>query len=151
MRLLLSAVFVLATTGIALADDKAPAGDLAKLQGKWKGTIGQGELEVTVEIKDTTVTASYVSGQGENVSLKGKLKVDDKAQPKTVDWVEFKRDNGDEMPDNLAIYELSGDEWKICNGGPGNPRPTEFKNGDDGQPSLITLKRVKEEKKSDSK
>ena len=58
------------------------------------------------------------------------------------DWVNFTTKTGDTAPANLGIYKLSGDAITICNGGPGNARPTEFKAGEGGQPpQLFVLNR----------
>jgi uncharacterized protein (TIGR03067 family) len=118
------------------------SGDLAKVQGKWRTTIGSNhETPVDIEIKGTAVTAAFPNEQGEMMRLKGELKLDPKAKPKTVDWLKFTAPDGEDLPDNLGIYELDGDDWKVCNGGPGMPRPTEFRQGEGGPPNLIILKR----------
>jgi hypothetical protein len=49
-----------------------------------------------------------------------------------------------EFPEILAIYELSGDELRICNGGPNNDRPTEFKAGDGCLADCLTFKKKKD-------
>ena len=73
---------------------------------------------------------------------KGEIKIDEAAKPeKTLDWVNFTTKTGDKAPVNLGIYELNGDAITICNGGPGNERPTEFKAGEGGQPQLFVLNR----------
>ena len=43
----------------------------------------------------------------------------------------------------LAIYEISGDTCKICSGGPGNPRPTQFVGSSDPLtfPRMVTYAR----------
>ena len=69
---------------------------------------------------------------------------------KTIDWTNFKA-NGDDVPDNFGVYELKDDEFKVCNGGPGNDRPKKFEDAGDGMPSVVVFKRVKEEKKEEKK
>jgi hypothetical protein len=56
-------------------------------------------------------------------------------------WVKFVRPNGQEAPDNLGLDEFNGKTLQICNGGPGNERPTEFKAGEGGPPPLVVLTR----------
>ena len=92
-----------------------------------------------------TRSATFTTPEGEKRTIKGELKIDDKARPKTIDWVKFKAPDGEDLPDNLAIYELDGDTFKVCNGGPNNPRPTELKAGDEGPPNLMIFKRQKDE------
>jgi uncharacterized protein (TIGR03067 family) len=144
MRTMLPAVVITLSAGAVWADDETPKGDLAKLQGTWKGTIGPNQdVPVTVKIDGKSVTATFTNDEGKEVALKGEMKVDDKAKPKTVDFVKFTDPDGKEMPDNLGIYELNDDEWKVCNGGANNPRPTEFKEGEEGGQHLLVLKREK--------
>ena len=137
-----------------LADDKPLEGDLAKMQGKWTGKAGpEKNFEIKIEIKGKAVTVFFTPPDGDEIQIKGELKVDEKAKPhKTMDWTKFKNPvNGDEMPDNFALYEIKDDEFKVCSGGPGNDRPAKFEDGDDGMPSLIVFKKVKEEKKEEKK
>jgi uncharacterized protein (TIGR03067 family) len=139
---------ILAFVAPAGADDKsaAPTGDLAKFQGKWKTKMGRDkQIDVAITIKDKSVTANGTGQDGQSFEIKGEIKLDENAKPhKTVDWVKFTRPNGDDMPDNLGIYTFEGeDSIKICNGGPGKDRPTEFKADDEGH-GLIVLKRDKD-------
>ena len=145
MRTLLPAVLVVLCASVARADEEKPKGDLAKLQGTWKGSVGaNNDVAVTLKIDGKTLTATVTDGEGKAMTLKGEIKVDDKAKPKTVDFVKFTDgSSGKELPDNLGIYELNEDEWKVCTGGHDNPRPTEFKEGDEGGPHLLVLKREK--------
>ncbi|SIO44032.1 uncharacterized domain TIGR03067 protein [Singulisphaera sp. GP187] len=131
---------------LATAADDAPKGDLAKFQGKWKTSLGpEKNITLTVEIKGSVVTASGSAPDGQTFEIKGEIKLDAAAKPfKTVDWVKFVGPDGNESPDNKGLYEFVDDDTiKICNGGPGNDRPTEFKEGENEKPSLIVLKREK--------
>lgn len=129
----------------ALADDE-PEGDLAKLQGTWQAKVGPNQdVPITVVIKGKTVKATFTNSEGEQRSLDGKLKLDETTTPRHIDWVEFTMPDGSAIEDNQAIYRFDGDDQvEICNGGPGNERPTEFKQVDGGPPNLIILKRVKD-------
>lgn len=132
----------------ATAQEKAPEGDLGKLQGQWKTLIGpEKNIPLVVTIKDKTITAVLKSPQGEDFTLTGELKLDEKASPKTIDWINFKTPAGDETQPNYGLYKFEGDKWVVCNGGPGNPRPKEMKAGQDGPPNLIEFERVKPEPK----
>lgn len=131
----------------AAADDDAPKGDLGKFQGKWKATVGpEKNVTLSILIKKSAVTATIAAPDGQEFEIKGEIKLDETAKPtKTVDWVKFIGPDGNEAPDNKGLYELvDADTIKVCNGGPGNDRPTEFKDGDGGNPSLIILKRAKD-------
>jgi uncharacterized protein (TIGR03067 family) len=67
-----------------------------------------------------------VAKNGQEYEITGEIKLDEDAKPyKTIDWVEFVRPNGQEALDNLGLYEYNGETLRICNGGPGNERPTE--------------------------
>ena len=127
----------------ARADDPAPKGDLAKLQGTWTAKVGpEKSIPISLTIKGTTVTLAFTTPEGDEVKSTGALKLDETAKPyKTIDWVKFTRPDGEDALDNLSIYEFVGDDLKLCSGGPGNERPTEFKAGEGGPPHLVVLKR----------
>jgi uncharacterized protein (TIGR03067 family) len=115
-------------------------GDLAKLQGRWSGKAGREQTtSVTVTIQGTSASFSISGPRGQRQS-KGEIKLDENAKPhKTLDWLNFTTSSGESAPSNLAIYTLKGDTLTVCSGGPGNERPTEFKAGERGRPSLIVL------------
>jgi uncharacterized protein (TIGR03067 family) len=148
MRTLLSAAICAATISAlgvarARADEPAPSGDLAKLQGDWTATFGpQNNIVVVLTVKGNSALLAF-SRDGQSIESMGEIKIDEKAKPhKTLDWVKFTTQTGDTAPVNLGIYRLSGDAITICNGGPGNERPTEFKAGEAGQPpQLFVLNR----------
>src|SRR5205809_79202 len=98
------------------ADEPVPKGDLAKLQGRWKATVGpQKNIPVTLTIKGTTASYAVNAPNGEEYKATGELKVNESAQPhKTIDWVKFTRPNGEPAPENLSIYEFVGDDLKLC-------------------------------------
>jgi uncharacterized protein (TIGR03067 family) len=144
VRILLG-VSLLVIVAAARAEDK-PAGDLGLMQGKWKTMVGPNkDIPVVLEIKGKKAKASFHDAEGKAMSIEGEVLLDEKADPKRLDWVHFTRPNGEEADPNLAIYKFNGDVLTICNGGPNNPRPTEFKNGDNGPPNLIVFEKVKDE------
>ncbi len=155
MRQLFAAIVIAATASVASAQEKpkadAPKDDLAKLQGKWSATVGPNkDIPIVFEIKDRTVTL-IVTIEGEDRTITGELKIDETKSPKHLDWLKFTTPDGQELDDNLAIYKIDGDELTTCSGGPGNERPTEFKEGEGGPPNLTVLKRVKDEAKKEEK
>jgi uncharacterized protein (TIGR03067 family) len=135
----------------ALADE--PKGDLANLQGKWAGKIGpNNEATMTVTIKGKSVELEFSPPRNPNVpepKLAGEIIVDEKAIPKTFDWVKFLGPAGRELPPILGIYKLEGDTWTTCTSAANKERPAEFKAGENAPPRLTTFARVKE--KADEK
>jgi uncharacterized protein (TIGR03067 family) len=139
-------IAVLGPLLVAAADAAEPKGDLAKFQGKWKTMVGpEKNFPIALLIKGTTVTVSGSTPDGQDFEVKGEIKLDDAAKPfKTIDWVKFAGPEGNDLPENKGIYELvDGDTIKVCNGGPGKDRPTEFKDGEAGSPDVTLLKREK--------
>jgi len=145
--------FLLVGVPTARSADEAPKGDLGKMQGKWTGMIGpENNVPLVLVLKGNSVTINVTRPDtGQAIEFKGEIRIDEKTKPKQWDWAKFTAPNGEEVPDNLAVYELDGDTLKVCSGGPGNPRPSELKAGDGGPPNLVTLTRAKDDAKKDSK
>lgn len=146
MKTTLAAATLLALSLLGTASaDEAPKGDLARLQGMWSADVGPDkDVPIRLTFKGKAVTLA-VTLDGKDFEVKGEIELDDAAKPhKTIDWVKFVGPQGDEAPANLGIYEFEdADTVKVCNGGPGNERPAEFKAGEQGPPNLLVLKRDK--------
>lgn len=140
---LLIAAFPLALA-LARADEPAAKDDLAKLQGEWKTMIGANkDRPVTFSIKDKAIAVKFTTGDGDTLNLKGEIKLNDSASPRTIDFVKFKN-NGEDMEDSLGLYKVDGDKLTVCVGAPGEPRPGDFKAGEgDEPPHLWTFTRPK--------
>ena len=96
-------------------------------------------MPVTMTIKGKTISLAFAFN-GNAREMKGELNLDDAAKPhKTIDFVKFTRPDGEDAPANLGIYTLEGDKFTVCSGGPSNKRPTEMKQGDMGQPTLLVF------------
>lgn len=156
MRFTLTALVLSALTiGLNAAPvpkEKEKVKDEDAIQGTWQvesfdmggAPGGPPQAEITkmqLIFKDGKV-AAVRAGQREKDELDYKL--DTTTKPKSLDLIE----RGRSM---LAIYELDGDILKFCMAeGKDSVRPTEFK-ADGKNIAVITLKRVKDEKKENKK
>lgn len=117
--------------------------ELGRLKGAWRvvsvtenGT-GKSSEDVRFRFNDNVLTVTDKAGE----PLKGpdgkpvarRFVLDLAKSPKSIDLTLSSRFQ------TLGIYDLSGDELKLCTAEPGTPRPTEFK-GRAGV-ALIVLKR----------
>lgn len=135
MGALRSLSFVVAVLGFTSAAHAAEtvgvAGDLAGLQGVWTGAAGaRKKIAVTMEIKGSSVSVKIQPPVGATISATGEIRLDVTTAPKSLDWVRFTALDGQPLPEILGIYELRGDTFKICTGGPDNPRPSAFQPGE---------------------
>ncbi len=146
MRTLLPGLVLAATAAaVALADEPALKGDLARFQGTWSARVGpKKDIPIALTFKGAEATLVITARNGMQYRSKGEIKVDDAARPRAIDFIKFTRPNGDAAPENLGIYEIDGDALKLCTGGLGNARPAEFKAGEGGPPNLLVLTREKE-------
>jgi uncharacterized protein (TIGR03067 family) len=126
------------------AGDQAKA-DKEKLQGKWLVTSGvmDGTEIPKDQIKGDLVfkgdTYTYTAGEGEGGA--GTFKIDPSKKPKVMDSVPSEGPVKGQTIEE--IYEIDGDNLKICLALPGNPRPTEFKAPEGSGRWLFTYKRAK--------
>jgi len=140
-------VLLVLITGLFLgADGKDDAkNDQKQLQGKWKLTSGviDGNEIPKNQIKGHLVfdkdKYSYATGDGEKGS--GTFKIDPSKNPKHLDSVPA--DGPVQGQTVQQIYEIDGDNLKICLALPGTDRPTAFKSEAASGLWLFTYKRVK--------
>jgi uncharacterized protein (TIGR03067 family) len=141
------AKIVLALTTLLLIsadapDSPAPNGDLARLQGTWATQAGpKKNIPVTLQIKGRSVTVKIQPPIGRPIIADGELEIDETAAPKSLDWRKFTGGDDQEFPEVHAIYQIDGDALIVCNGGPNNPRPSEFRKGDGILADLMTFHR----------
>src|SRR5262249_22587473 len=139
----LAVVALIAAPVLAQDQEKPLSGDLAKLQGRWTANAGpQKDIPVEMEIKGTKSTIRLSTPDGADIELSSEIKLDEKADPKKWHWVNRKL-NAEPSPDGETIYKFEGASLTICGGNPGVPRPTEFKQAEDGQAMLIVFSRAK--------
>jgi uncharacterized protein (TIGR03067 family) len=116
--------------------------DKEKLQGNWKATEGisggkKAEVEVRMTFQGDKVWMVAGGGGG---SFRGTYSIDPRKSPATVDFIPSPELNEKTV---LAIYELKGDELKICHTllHKGGERPKSFEAT--AKTVLLTLKRQK--------
>jgi uncharacterized protein (TIGR03067 family) len=147
MRAFIATVILLSGSAAVAQELK---GDLAKLQGKWTTKIGPNkDLPITWVVEGDKVTARIRTLAGKDVTTKFTLKLDEAATPKSFDQTKMRIDFGGDVgeldaEDSPAIYELKGDEWKVCLVPFGSPRPKVFASGDSSD--LVIFRRIPEPK-----
>jgi len=128
------------------ADGKDDAkNDQKKLQGKWMLTsavmngaeIPKDQVKGELVFKDDKY--SYATGEGESGG--GAFKLDTSKKPKAMDAVPSDGPAKGETVE--VIYELDGNNLKVCMASPGAKRPKEFKADGDSNLWLFTYKRAK--------
>jgi len=121
--------------------------DLAALDGTWKPTSAQrGDLESSEEELErqrmTIRNSRYWVPSGKREGYKPNLveiRIDATKTPKHIDFVVVEGPNVGMT--ELGIYELNGDELKVCSG---KSRPTKFEaRVDDWNALVVTYQRVK--------
>src|SRR4051794_14577878 len=129
-RLSAIGVILIALTGVLKADDhrkpegKDIQGDLAKIQGTWKAMTGpQKDIPVVMEIQGRRAVSTLTTPDGQTITMRCQIRLDEKASPKSWDWVEVIAPDSRKSPDQLAIYKLEVDTLTICNGGSDKKRP----------------------------
>jgi uncharacterized protein (TIGR03067 family) len=111
-------------------------GDLAKMQGTWRGTSPEGAALVMV-IKDNA-SKSTITGRGGSFVVEQNLKLDESVDPKTLDFLPpGEQDASKTIP---AIYKLEGEKLTICMNPFGGQRPAKFAAGKEGG-SLVVYSR----------
>ena len=134
----------------AAAEDESDK-DLKKMAGDWVPVVmqlnGKKQPEgVMKSIKLTINGDKYNTVVGKELD-EGALKLDATKMPREMDITTSVGENkGKPIP---CIYEIKGNELKVCYGLNGTARPADFKAGEDGNGvvMLITYKRVPKSKR----
>ena len=147
MKSLLVPVLLALTLSAATAAEPADApreGDLARLQGLWITKAGpKRNIDVTLEVDGQQAKIAIVTPQGLKFRVHGEVRINENAVPRALDWVKFTGLDEQDLPDVPAIYEFNGESLKVCNGGPNNARPTEFKPGEGILADLLIFEKSK--------
>lgn len=130
----------------AFSDDEPKiVGDLAKLQGTWEAMAGPSKtqkLRMTVEKTELTLRYS-LPGREKPMVLRGRITLDESAQPKAMDWLDMHID-AQKLPPVYSIYELKDDSLRVRGSGE-KVRPTEFQDDDDvPRHRSLSFQRVKD-------
>jgi uncharacterized protein (TIGR03067 family) len=119
--------------------------ELDRLQGHWKVEKGEHSgnpipedaiQKIKIEVKGDRMIAT-IDGNVVEISMK----LDPSTKPKIIDLTTEVGD--DKGMVKQAIYELSGDEWKVCVDNNCKDRPTAFTTKADADQVLVVMKRVK--------
>jgi uncharacterized protein (TIGR03067 family) len=149
MNRLLIAAILIALVPATHADDKPLTGDLAKIQGVWKGKTGRdGQFETVMTVKGNSGAYDNTTRDGSKIGLTYKLEIDEKAEPRRIHMYEVTRygGNGSGPEEVFGIYKFIDDDTiMLCNGFDGK-YPAEFK-GREGTSTVFTLKRETKETK----
>jgi uncharacterized protein (TIGR03067 family) len=145
------AVLVLAA-GLSVAADDAKKDPLDEEYAKFEGTWQIVSLEVdAMRIPAETIKESRLIIKGKEFTMKEKIAtykgaftIDPGKKPKTID---LKFTEGPEKGNtSLGIYELDGDDFKLCLTITAKDRPTEFASKAKSGLGLEVLKREKAKK-----
>jgi uncharacterized protein (TIGR03067 family) len=142
-RLVTAAVLLLVFSAAALRGQDAKK-DLDKLQGAWAVTAMEANGKpVPLDSVKGTVTFKgdlmVVDGPGFG-RTEHRIKLDPSKTPKALDATK----TSEEGRDSLGIYQLEGDEMKLCLPiGLRTERPKDFKSAEGSNLVVMTLKRSK--------
>jgi uncharacterized protein (TIGR03067 family) len=149
MRFLPAFVTLLFLPVVLLADDDpsditgtTPASKIQDkgLEGKWENTSTRyagKEVQLSAEKAVLTFRGDAVTLKMGEATHAGTFKVDKAKTPKTLDITP------DDSPPLRVIYEVTGDELRICSREQGKDRPTEFAAKQGDGTSINTYKRLK--------
>jgi uncharacterized protein (TIGR03067 family) len=120
--------------------------ELKKLQGDWALLS---ETIDGIKISDDEAQSLFITVKDHEYTMflfskslgKVKFKIDPTKKPKEIDL--FPGGGLIQEKKRLAIYELKGDEWKICSAAPGKKRPTEFGSSQGSGHNLFVYEREK--------
>jgi uncharacterized protein (TIGR03067 family) len=143
MRFRIALILFPALAASLIADD-AEKKEFEKLAGTWVVVEAEKDGKPLDRLQDGTLTITnqnFAIKTASGFELKGDLRIDPTKKPKTV---EFAHQDG-VLRDKTweGIYELKGDELKLCysEADTEKPRPTEFKTEDKSGLLSMVLKR----------
>ncbi len=148
MKGYLIALLLIVFATMSVANSAGGPDDAKLIQGTWQ--MQTAELagkefpeEIRKSIKLVLTGDKYLVTAGKEPD-EGTCKLDPSKTPKALDITGVKGPNVGKT--FLAIYELKGDELRVCYDLSGKQRPKEFKTSEGTQLFLVTYKRQKAEK-----
>jgi uncharacterized protein (TIGR03067 family) len=141
----LACVALLALVAASPAEDakEAAAKEKKLMEGTWDivsvtvdgNDVPKPEEKATLVVKGDT----WAIKVGDTVNQEGTFKIDPTIKIKTIDVMQTKPDGSN----RIGIYELKGDEMKICLVGDGKDRPTAFESKSGSGAYLAVYKKSK--------
>ncbi len=126
-----------ATCSIGVAQERT-SGDSQLLQGTWLADLEPG-LKARLDLNGKDLLYVHLQGQRETVVWKGYFSVDEKPQPKQMDWTPL---TPGRVPPSLGIYRLDGDLLLVVSSK--GTRPAAFYSGGGSyRPKTVIFRRVK--------
>ena len=121
--------------------------DIDAMQGAWSITsfASDGEevpAETIARWRRLVERDRVTWKQGNDTMVELTIKFDPAAKPMTLDSTIATGDSKGEVL--LAIYELDGDELRVCFNAPTKPRPTDFSSTKGSGQMMFTAKRLKQ-------
>ena len=143
---LLIGLAMIAIAAIGAEDNPAIKKDLAALQGEWSMVSGSADGqsmpdEMRKQMKRVCKGDETTTTMGGQLFMKAKITLDPSKKPKTIDYQ--MTEGFTKGKKQLGIYELDGDTFKSCFGGPGAERPTDFTSKPGDRRTLSVWKRDK--------
>lgn len=121
--------------------------DLQQMDGSWAVTIHEkdgvktpDEVNQKLKMRLVVKDGKYVVFSDDKEVTRGSIKLNAAKKPREIDATDEGSSKGTVLK---GIYELSGDEMKVCFGAPGEERPKEFKTSEKSQSVLLGYKRAK--------
>jgi uncharacterized protein (TIGR03067 family) len=147
------ALGALGTAGVLAAEDKKAAvqAELKKLAGTWKvqAVESNGRKGTDDELKGLRYVfkkdGKWELCKDDQTLARGTFTIDPTMKPKTIDFkIEESTGEGAKGKKSLGIYELEGNDLKVCRDWPGEgARPTDLSAGAESKRILGEYKRAK--------
>jgi uncharacterized protein (TIGR03067 family) len=139
---------LLLLAAVACPQDEAARKDLKQMEGTWKAVVHEADGKKTTEEDNKKADVKLVVKDGkftvhfnDKVVGQGTIKLDAGKKPKQIDATAT--DGPMKDATLVGIYELNGDEMRVCFGLPGKERPTEFRTKEGTGQMLLGYKRLK--------
>jgi uncharacterized protein (TIGR03067 family) len=149
MKLCLPVAALLLAAAVARPQDEASKSDLKKMEGTWKVTLHEMEGKKTTDeenakadVKLVIKASKYALSIGGKEIAAGTIKLDASKKPSTIDALTTS--GPQEGKTMQGIYEVKGDEMRVCFAQPGKERPTAFSTKEGSGHLLLGYKRIKE-------